>query len=122
MEIKCLACGQVTVIAQEYPFHAGFSNRGFLYCDACPAIIEFDTYNPRYTSLVGDKHPWSLNAEEKQRVEDALRPCGTGGRFRFGALPRCPACNEPLTNLLQDDMHYVEIGKVVDADKEDAWL
>lgn len=123
MEIKCSACGQSTTITQEYQFHAGFSNRGFLYCDSCPAILEFDTYNPKYIAIVGDKHPWSLNDVEERRVEDALKPCtsGSGGRFRFGALPRCPLCNEPLTNLLKDKLHYVEIRKVIDADKEDAW-
>ena len=122
MEIKCSACGKITSITQEHPFHAGFSNRGFLYCDSCPAILEFDTYNPKYTAIVGDKHPWSLNSEERKRVEDALKPCDKDGHFRFGALPRCPECNEPLPDLLQDDIHFVEIGKVIDADKEDAWI
>lgn len=122
MEIKCSACGQATSIPQEYAFHAGFSSRGFLYCDSYPAILEFDPYNPKYTAVVGDKHPWSLNNEEKKRVEDALKPFTKGGRFRFGALPRCPACNEPLPDLLKDNIHFVEIGTVVDADKEDAWL
>jgi hypothetical protein len=122
MEIKCSACGRITTIAQEYPYHVGFSNRGFLYCDSYPAILEFDTYNQRYTAVVGDKHPWALNSEEKKRVEDALKPYAKGGYFRFGALPRCPTCNEPLPDLLKDDIHFVEIGKVIDADKEDVWL
>ena len=122
MEIKCSSCGQVTSIAQEYAYHSGFSTRGFLYCDNCPAILDFDPYNPKYIAIVGDKHPWSLNSEEKKRVEDVLKPCAKGGRFRFGALPRCPACNEQLTDLLKDDIHFVEIGNVIDADKEDAWL
>ena len=121
MEIKCSACSQITKVAQEYQFHAGFSNRGFLYCDSFPAILEFDTYNPKYVAIVGDKHPWSLNSEEKRRVEDALKPCRNEGRFRFDALPRCPVCNQTLPDLLKDEMHYVEIGDVIDADKEDAW-
>lgn len=122
MEIKCSACGKITSIAQEYPYHAGFSSRVFLYCDSCPAILEFSTYDPKFKAVVGDKDPWALNSEEKKRLEDALKPCGKGGRFRFGALPRCPECNEPLPDLLQDDIHFIEIGKVIDADKEDAWL
>jgi hypothetical protein len=124
VKINCSACGQVTTIAQKHQFHGGFSNRGFLYCDCCSAILEFDTYNPKYTAIVGDKHPWSLNSEEKQRVEDGLKPCayGKGGRFRFDALPRCPACNESLPDLLKDEFHYVEIGKVIDADNEDVWF
>lgn len=122
MEIKCSVCGRVTLVAQEYQFHAGFSNRGFLYCESCPAILEFDSYNPKYVAIVGDKHPWSLNSEEKKRVEDALKPCGKEGRFRFNAFPRCPFCNEILPNLLKDKIHYIEIGDVIDADKEDAWI
>ena len=122
MKIKCSACGQVTNITQEYQYHAGFSNRGFLYCDACPAILKFGSYNPKYMAIIGNKHPWSLNDEEKKRVEQALKPCSSGGRFRFGTLPRCPFCNAPLPDLLKDNIHFVEIGEVIDADKEDAWL
>lgn len=122
MEVKCPSCGRVTTISQKQPYHAGFSGRGFLYCDSYPAILEFDSYNAKYTAIVGDKHPWALNSDEKRRVEEALKPYNKGGRFRFGALPRCPACNEPLPHLLKDDIHFVEIGTVVDADKEDAWV
>lgn len=123
MEIKCSDCGKTAKIVQEYPYHAGFGNQGFLYCDTCPAILEFDSYNPKYRAIVGDKHPWSLNSEEKKRVEDALKPCDDGGRFRFDALPRCPACNALLPDLLKDNVHFVEIGKVIDADKDlSVWL
>ena len=122
MEITCLSCGQVTYIKQEYPYHAGFSNLGFLYCDSHPTIIEFDSYNPNYLAIVGEKHPWSLDFEEKKRVEDALKPYFKGGRFRFSAHPRCPLCNEPLFDLLKDEMHFIEIGEVIDADTEDVWL
>ena len=122
MRIKCATCGVTTVIPQQYPFHSGFSGRGFLYCDSFPAILEFDTYNPKYTAIVGNKHPWSLSSEEKQRVENALKPFAHYGRFRFGALPRCPACYEPLSELLKDDIHFVEIGDVINADTEDVWI
>jgi len=122
MKIKCSACGQITSIAQEYQYHAGFSSRVFLYCDSCPAILELSSYDPKLTAIVGGKDLWSLNSKDKKRVEDALKPCDKGGRFRFDALPRCPACNEPLPDLLKSDIHFVEIGKVIDADKEDAWL
>lgn len=122
MKIECSSCGKVTNIAQEYQYHAGFSNRVFLYCDSCPAILEFSTYDKKFMTVVGDKDPWALSAEVKKRLEEALKPCTGGGRFRFGVLPRCPACNEPLPDLLSDDFYFVEIGTVIDADKEDVWL
>jgi len=40
----------------------------------------------------------------------------------FDAPPRCPYCNCSLSGLLKDKMHYIEIGDVVDADKQDIWL
>jgi hypothetical protein len=122
MDIKCHSCGRTTSVPQKYPYHAGFSNCGFLYCDSASAILKFDSYNPRYTAIVGDKHPWSLKPDEKKRVEDSLKPHETGGRFRFNALPRCPVCNASLPDLLKDEFHFVEIGHVVDADREDAWV
>jgi hypothetical protein len=124
MILECPHCGEITTLKQEYPYHAGFSNRGFLYCDSCPAILKFGAYNPRYVAIVGDKHPWTLNDTEKHRVENALKPCPTSrdGRFRFGAAPRCPKCNSPIPHILKDELHFVEIGTVIDADNEDIWV
>lgn len=122
MKIQCSACGQLTNIAQEYQYHAGFSSRIFLYCDSHSAILEISSYDPKLNVLIGKKDPWSLDVEKKKRVEDALKPYIKGGHFRFDALPRCPACNAPLPDLLKDDIHFVEIGTVIDADKEDVWL
>ena len=121
MEIHCSACGETIKVPQKQPFHAGFSSRGFLYCDETAAILEFSPYNPNYVAVVGDKHPWALSEVEQRRVEDALKRCPTGGRFRFGAIPRCPKCQSPLVGLLRDDIHFIEIGTVVDGDSEDVW-
>ncbi len=121
MKIHCQSCGGTTELKQAQPYHAGFSTRGFLYCDSSSAIVEFNPYNPKYVAVVGDKHPWSLSPEEKSQLEAALKPSPSGGRFRFGAKPRCPKCQAILPDLLNDDIHFVEIGVVVDADKEDAW-
>jgi len=108
-------------LKQKYPFHSGFSNRTFLYCDETPAVLEFSVYNPRYVSIVGDKHPWSLDDEEKRKLEQSLKPCPLGGQFRFGAHPRCPACGSEIPDLPQDDIHFIEIGTVFDGDIEDVW-
>jgi hypothetical protein len=85
-------------------------------------MLKFDTYNPIYKKIVGDKHPWSLSEEEKGKVEQQLKPCSCGGHFRFDAPPRCPICNASLLSILKDKLHFIEIGKVVDAGKDDVWL
>ena len=122
MKVKCSSCGVVTKISQKRPYHAGFSMLGFMYNNSRSAILEFSSYNPKYIAVVGGKHPWSLNDMEKIKVEDAIKPDPSGGQFRFSALPRCPKCNAELTDLLPDDIHFVEIGEIVDGDKVDVWL
>jgi len=118
MEISCPHCSKVIRLRQKNPYHAGFSNQGFMYCDSCSATLEFGSYNQEYVKIVGDKHPWMLSTEEKAKVEDHLRPCACGGRFRFDALPRCPFCDCELAAVLPDKMHFIEIGTVVNADKD----
>lgn len=122
MNLKCPHCFNLIDLKQKYPYHAGFSNQGFLYCNLCPNILEFGSYNCYYVSLIGDKHPWMLTIEEKKKVEDHLKPCPCGGHFRFDAYPRCPHCRENIQSLLPDKIHFLEIGKVIDADKENVWI
>lgn len=122
MELICPCKGHIITLEQPYQYHAGFNNRGVLYCDTCSGTLTFSSYNPYYVEIVGDKHPWSLTKREKQKVEEHLMPCPCDGRYRFDALPRCPFCNCSLSALLLDDMHYIEVGDVVDADKENIWL
>ncbi len=121
MRVICPSCRAVHLLKQKSPFYSGFSSRGFLYCDETPAILEFSVYNARYVSIVGDKHPWCLNDEERRKLEQSLKPCPLGGRFRFGAHPRCPACCSLIPDLLQDEIHFLEIGTVVNGDIEDVW-
>ena len=123
MELICPSCHKKLTLKQSRPYHAGFSNLGFLYCDECPTILEFSTYNPEYVAVVGDKHPWELSHEEKQRLEQNLAPCPNGGRFRFNAQPRCPHCGASLAALVPDAIHFIELGDVIDGDRDaTVWL
>lgn len=122
MMLTCPHCGKKIRLRQQYLYHAGFSNQGFLYCDSCPAILVFGSYNPNYVRIVGDKHPWMLSQEEKKRVEAHLTHCHCQGRFRFEAYPRCPHCAGDLHSLLPDKMHFIAVGDVLDADQDEtAW-
>lgn len=108
-------------IAQKYQYHAGFSNQGFLYCDSCPNLVVFSSYDQRYTKIVGSRHPWTLGDADLRSVEGQLKPCTCGGRFRFQAPPRCPLCNAPIREILEDSLHYVETGKRFGSDTEEVW-
>ncbi len=122
MILTCPHCTKEIRLRQEYPYHAGFSNQGFLYCDSCAATLVFGSYNRNYVRVVGDKHPWMLSREEKKRVEARLKPCRCGRHFRFDAHPRCPHCGGDIQSLLPDAMHFLLVGDVVDADKDEgAW-
>lgn len=124
MNLKCPHCGKNIRLKQKYPYHAGFSDVGFLYCNTCPTILILEVYGLGFKELFGKtKLPWSLTSQEKKKVEDHLKPCPCGGRFRFDAYPRCPHCNNNVQSLLPDDIHFIEFGKVIDADKdENMWL
>jgi len=123
MVLICPNCQKEIKLRQKYFYHAGLSNRGFLYCDKGSSMLKFGSYNPNYQRIVGPKHPWTLTAEEKAKLEKHLTPCKCGGRFRFGAPPLCPFCQASLASLLPDDIHFIEIGDVIDADRDKSvWL
>ena len=119
MSIKCPFCKELVADKQ---YHIGFSGIGILYCKTKSSTLKFDTYNPNYTNLVGEKHPWALDAEEKNKIEQHLKPLSSGDRFFFDAPPLCPHCLSNLRSLLKDEMHYIEVGQIIDADKEKVWI
>jgi len=102
------------------PYHAGFSNEGFLYCDKDATVLIFDSFNRYYNRVVPNKHPWMLTTKEKQAVEHHLKPCQCGGIFKFGNKPRCPYCKKLIREFV-DSMHYLIIGKKVNGNKKSAW-
>lgn len=123
MDIICPSCSNTIRLEQMHIYHAGFSNLGFLYCDTCPNILEFSTYNRNYVAIVGGKHPWTLVHKDKKKVEDHLRQCSCGGKFKFDLKPRCPYCKSNLESFPNDNLHFLEIGDVVNADCEDGvWI
>jgi len=121
MDINCPKCNQTFRVKQKYPYHQGFGNVGFLYCDSCPTLVVFSSFDPSYTDMVGQVHPCMLSSFKKRRVERKLNSCSCGGRFRFKAVPRCPLCKEPIPSILADSIHCIETGKRFDGEKERIW-
>jgi hypothetical protein len=121
MELRCPQCRTTLHLPQRHPYHAGFSNQGFLYCDTDSTIVTFGSYDRRYTALVGHVHPWMLDDGQRKAIEDHLVACPCGGRFLFAAEPRCPSCGASLRPALPGPGYYVILGRQLDGERDPIW-
>ena len=96
--VKCAACNHANIFNQPYPYHAGFSDMGFLYNDAGNLTLTWSCYDPAFGAIVGEKNPWVLTLIEQKKLEDALLPAPSGGRWRFSNSARCLRCNAPISD------------------------
>ena len=101
-------------------FHAGFSNEGYMYCNADETVLTWSAYNSAYARL-SHKLPWMLDAAEKRRVEDAVKRCPHGGRFGFDNPPRCPICLSAVAFLAPSKEYFIVTGRRIDAEIDDVW-
>ena len=92
-----------------------------MYCGRDEVVVTWDAYDRRYTSLVGDKHPWTLTDHECREVEAAMGDCPFGGTFAFDNAPRCPNCMTELPELAEDRTYMVVLGRRVDASNDNIW-
>lgn len=114
----CQHCG----LRLEYTrVHTGFNNTGYLYCDRDGALLVWDTFDPHYTGVVGEKHPWMLDSTDQERVEQALCPCPCGGHFGFDNPPRCSRCAAELSDLLPDRIYFADFGVRFDPSRDGLW-
>lgn len=114
---RCPRCDRVLEFQR---YHARFGNQGYLYCGNDATVLTWDSYDPRYSSISDNTHPWMLDVPAKHAVERALRPCPCGGSFRFANLPRCPHCLELLPHLANPPYFVILAGRV-DGDETDIW-
>ena len=121
---KCKSCG--AEVEGRARYHTGFSNMGFLYCNKDQTVLVFSSYDKVYTKLVGGPIPpwglaWGKKTEELKRVEDNLVSCPCGGRFLFVNPLICPVCKGVFSEPIAEDIHFIILGKLIDADKENVW-
>jgi len=116
--VHCASCGKDTVFDQPYPFHAGFSDQGFLYNDAGDLTFIWGVYDPLMKELFPEKCPWAFDEQEQQAFEQLLQPAPSGGRWRFSNPARCPTCREPIRPPMLKDIYYLVYPGSIDADGE----
>ena len=113
MKIVCSGCGAPNVFDQRHRYHAGFSNVGFLYDNPGTCTLIWSTFDPAYTAVVGEAHPWMLDETQRHLLEARLRPSPSGGRWRFKNVPRCVHCQAGIgKSITQDIYYYVYPGSV----------
>lgn len=127
MDYICPHCKKKITLLSSQPYHSGFANQGYLYCDKCSNTLVFNSFDSKYGSLIKEKHPWTLTDNEQGIVENNLVNCSCGGKFTFSAKPRCPSCLEeipditPLKGTEKRSISYVILGNLVDGDKMKVW-
>jgi hypothetical protein len=87
----CEHCGRVYRYSL---WHCGFGDTSYAYCDDCGMLA---TINYSSEGVADFPDPSARYQEIDIQWEPLLRHCECGGRFRKGAAPRCPHCNEPLS-------------------------
>ncbi len=123
IKLKCSSCGRLTESKQDHPYHAGFSDVCFLYCDRDSAVVTFSVYDPTYESLSDGKVAWDgrLNEVERRRIEENLLSCPCGGRFSFENSLRCPFCGAVLADSILKTNYFYIIGDDVDGERQNVW-
>jgi membrane protease YdiL (CAAX protease family) len=114
--VACPNCGHGNVFHQPYPYDAIRSNQGFLYNEAGDCTLTWNVLDGDYRSLAGDKYPWALSPEERQKVEDELSPAPTGGRWLFRNPARCLQCGHPISGSIAETPYYLRYDCSVDRD------
>ena len=114
----CQSCGE-QLTYQRY--HAGHSDLGYLYCDTDSAVVTWSSYEPEYSKLSANIHPWMLDEKGKAVIEQAVIDCPYGGHFRFNAMPRCSLCLAELPQLATDPIYVVVTGRQVSSADQQIW-
>ncbi len=122
LKLICSSCHRVLEAKQDHPYHAAFSDQGFLYCDKDSTVLVFSSFDKMFEMLVGPgKHPWTLDNKKRRIVENALINCPCGGRFAFNNPLRCPECGNVISGTLLETVYYYVLGQLVDGEKERIW-
>ncbi len=115
---RCRHCGREIEFER---YNARFGNQGYMYCDSDSTVVTWDSYDPVYSRLSENIHPWMLDSEGRTRIERSVLDCPLGGHFRFDANPRCPYCSTELPDLKDDPAYFVILGERVNGETVSIW-
>lgn len=107
LELTCQHCRKQVIFDQPYPYHAGFSDQGFLYNDEGNLTLVWSSYDTKWTSIAGTRQPWYIDDEARKKMEVVLPAAPTGGRWRFSNSARCPHCRGKISGPMGETIYYL---------------
>ena len=107
MELPCKRCGGMNSFEQPYIYHAGFSDRCFLYNDAGNLTLVWSIVDPDFEAIVGPLRPWTLTCKVKADFEARLTEAPFGGRWRFKNSARCVQCGAKILGPMTRTSSFV---------------
>jgi len=107
LSIICKHCDKENLFDQPYPYHAGFSDDGFLYSDSGVYTLVWNICDPVFKEMFFEKTPWTLSSSNRRKFEKQLPPAPDGGRWRFHNPARCVHCKKPILGPMLRSIHYL---------------
>lgn len=107
LPITCKHCGKDTLFEQPYPYHAGFTDQGFLYNNAGNLTLVWSVLDPVLDKLFPGQPTWTLNLLKRRRFEKIMLPAPDGGYWRFRNPARCIHCAKPISKPMLHSPHYL---------------
>jgi hypothetical protein len=107
LSIQCKHCGKDTLFEQPYPYHAGFTDQGFLYNDKGNLTLVWSVLDPALDKLFPAQPTWTLSLLKRRRFEKMLLPAPDGGHWRFRNPARCIHCAKPISKPMLRSTHYL---------------
>jgi hypothetical protein len=105
--IRCNHCGGEITFDQPYPFHAGFSDEGFLYNDSGNCTLIWSITDPVLAELFPGNSFWMRSWLYRRKLEKILPAAPVGGRWRFRNPARCTRCKKPIAPPMLKSIHYL---------------
>jgi hypothetical protein len=105
--VRCKHCGKDNIFDQPYPYHAGFTDQGFLYNDTGTLTLVWSMLDPVLIDLFSQKTLWTLNSSDRRQFEKRLHPAPIGGCWRFKNPARCAYCAKPISKPMLRSIHYL---------------
>jgi hypothetical protein len=107
ISIHCKRCRKKNTFEQPYPYHAGFSDEGFLYSDSGIFTLVWGLEDPLIGSLFPRDSLWTRSFFKRRKFERLLPAAPDGSRWRFCNPARCIHCGETISPPMLRYVQYL---------------